>query len=232
MNIKIFKYDPATDAAPRYVEHEVPYKEFMTVLEIITYVHEECEAVSFDYSCHGRQCGRCSVMLDGTPVLACCAVVDDSDHTIEPLAGMPVIRDLVTSRTKFDDRLSGLYTRVRVEPFRPEDVPNTEVSAISETLYNMSNCTRCGACQAACPVYASMPDKYAGPAAMLATAYRFLDPYDQADRTLEAVSMGLYRCIQCGICDQVCPRVEIDHLGAWATLRSSAEARGLVPSYA
>lgn len=111
MNVPILKYDPASDAAPHYVAYEVPYKDLITVLEVITYVHENCEPVSFDY------------------------------------------------------------------------------------------------CQAACPVYAANSDSYAGPAAMLATAYRDIDPYGQGDRVLEAISLGLYRCIVCGKCNEVCPRV-------------------------
>ena len=121
---------------------------------------------------------------------------------------------------------------MRAEPIRAEEIPNVEVAQNSELIYDMSNCTRCGICQAACPVYAANPDSYAGPAAMLATAYRDIDPYDQGDRVLEAVSSGLYRCIMCGKCDEVCPRVEIGHVAAWQSLRDKAEERGLKPSYA
>lgn len=232
MKISILKYDPASDPAPYYIEHEVPYKDLMTVLEVITWVHEECEPVSFDYSCHGRECGRCSVMLDGSPVLACCTFVDDSDHVIEPLSGMPVIRDLVVNRSEFDRHLSDVYRRVRIEPVREDEVANVQVAERSEVIYDMSNCTRCGVCQAACPVFDETPGEYVGPAVMLATAYRDLDPYDQGDRVLEAVQNGLYRCILCGRCDEVCPRVEIRHVEAWNRLRAEADERGIKPSYA
>lgn len=232
MNIKVFKYDPTVDTEPYYIEHEVPYKDLITVLEIITYVHEECEPVSFDYSCHGRQCGRCAVMLDGNPVLACSTIVEDGDHVIEPLANVPVIRDLVVDRTGFDNRLTRLYTRFRLEPIRGEELPSVEVAERSELLYDLSNCARCGVCQAACPVYTSAPDGFAGPAGMLAVAYRHYDPYDQSDRVMQAVGEGLYHCILCGRCDEVCPRVEIGHVAAWQDLRSAAEERGLRPSYA
>ena len=107
-----------------------------------------------------------------------------------------------------------------------------DVKETAETLWNNTNCMRCGMCNAACPVFQAMPDKYVGPAFMLATYYRHLDPYDQSDRVLEAVSNGLYRCIQCGMCDTVCQRYEIDHASAWKALRKAAEERGLVPKYA
>ena len=87
MKIRISKFDPAVDAEPYYITYDVPFKEKMTLLEAIVYVHENNEAVNYDYSCHGRMCGRCAVMLDGIPSLACSTPIIDSSHTIEPLKG-------------------------------------------------------------------------------------------------------------------------------------------------
>ncbi|MBU1055101.1 MAG: succinate dehydrogenase/fumarate reductase iron-sulfur subunit, partial [Proteobacteria bacterium] len=56
MNVKILKYDPAMDAKPYYKIYNVPWKKNITVLEIIVYVHENHEAIAFDYSCRGRVC--------------------------------------------------------------------------------------------------------------------------------------------------------------------------------
>lgn len=231
MKIKIFKYDPAVDAEPRYIEHEVPYKEKMTMLEAIVWVYENKEMVAFDYSCHGRMCGRCAMMLDGVPTLACCTPLTNENHTIEPLKGHPIIRDLIVDKSDFGDRLSKQYQRIRIEPIKTEDV-NKFDKAAADTIYDMVNCTRCGCCDAGCPVLNEKPSEYAGPAMMLAIAYRHLDSYDQADRVLEAVSKGLYHCIMCGNCDKVCKRYEIEHVKAWQMLRDEAVKRGLKPSYA
>jgi succinate dehydrogenase/fumarate reductase iron-sulfur protein len=231
MQITIKKYDPALDPAPYNVTKEVPYKDKMTLLEAIVYFHENHQAVAYDYSCHGRLCGRCAVMLDGTPSLACCTKLEDGDHTIEPLKGHPVIRDLVVDKRDFDDRLSNQYVRLRTEPIKPEEVDKFDPAA-AQTIYSMVFCTRCGSCDAACPVFSANPDQFVGPATLLAIAHRHLDSYDQADRVLEAVSKGLYRCIMCGRCDQVCQRYEIKHLEAWTMLRREAERRNLKPSYA
>ncbi|NLI91010.1 MAG: succinate dehydrogenase/fumarate reductase iron-sulfur subunit [Peptococcaceae bacterium] len=231
MKLKIFKYDPAMDAESRYIEHEVPFKDKMTLLEAIVWVHENKEMIAFDYSCHGRMCGRCAMMLDGTPVLACCAPITNKDHTVEPLKGHTVIRDLIVDKSAFGDRLSKQYQRIRTEPIKPGEI-NKFDAAVAPTIYDMANCTRCGVCDAGCPVLAEKPSQYAGPATMLAIAYRFLDSYDQADRELEAVSKGLYHCIMCGNCDKVCQRFEIKHVEAWKMLRAAAEKRNLKPSYA
>jgi succinate dehydrogenase/fumarate reductase iron-sulfur protein len=230
MELKVYKYDPAIDANPYYVTGQVEYTEKMTVLEAIIAFHEQVGDVAFDYSCHGRMCGRCGVMVDGTPVLACCTPITDDDHVIEPLAGLTVIRDLVCDRSGLDEQLSEIYRRVRVEPITEAEAKDCD-GATAAKMYELVSCTRCGVCNAGCPVFTANPDQYVGPAAMLAIAYRNMDPYDQGNRVLEAVSKGLYRCIQCGRCDEVCRRLEIDHLGAWATLRAQAEERGIVPSY-
>ena len=134
------------------------------------------------------------------------------------------------------EELSRQYNRLRIETIVKEDVDKFEtpydIAETAETIWKNTNCMRCGMCNAVCPIYQTMPDKYVGPAHMLAIHYRHLDPYDQGDRIIEAVSGGLYHCIQCGMCDNVCQRDEIDHQAAWKQLRAAAEARGLKPSYA
>lgn len=231
MKIKIFKFDPAVDKEPKYIEHEVPYKDKMTMLEAIVWVNENKEMVAYDYSCHGRMCGRCAMMLDGVPVLACSTPLTDSNHTIEPLNRQTVVRDLIVDKSDFGDRLSEQYQRIRIEPVKLEEIDDFNKEN-ADTIFDMVNCMRCGCCDAACPVLKEKPDQFVGPATMIAVAFRHLDSYDQADRVLEAVSKGLYHCIQCGMCNKVCQRYEINHLEAWKMLRTAAEKKNVVPSYA
>lgn len=233
MKITVFKYDPATDSEPYYISGEVPYKEKMTGMEALMYFHENIAAVNFDYSCVCRLCGRCAMMLDGVPCMICVTPIEDKDHIFEPLKGYPVVRDLVVDKTAMDNQLSGIFDRVRVEPYNEETIhiKNYDDST-TQTLYALEFCARCGVCNAACPVLAAKPTEFIGPAGMLAIGYRHLDQLDQGDRVMEAVSKGLYHCIQCGMCDTVCAQQDIDHLGVWKLLRSAAEKRGLKPSYA
>ena len=235
MKITVCKFDPAVDANPYYVSGEVPFTENMTALRALKYFDENVEHVNYDISCRGRICGRCAMMLDGVPTLVCTHKLEDGNHTFEPLAGYPVYCDLIVDKHALDDRLTGIYHRVKIEPYDAESVKTNEKNgepAKWHTLYEMEYCCRCGVCASACPVHSDFPDRYLGPAGMLAIAYRYLDPLDQGDRLMEAVSNGLYHCIMCGTCDDVCPQEDIKHLEAWQMLRDAAEARGIKPSYA
>jgi len=233
MKIDVLKYDPAVDAKPYHVTGEVAFREKMTALEALVEFNNGVEAVNLDYSCACRLCGRCAVMLNGTPTLICVTPIEDKDYTYEPLKGFPVVRDLIVDKASFDDKLSGIFNRVRIEPFNEQTVvPASYDPAVRDPLYHMEFCCRCGVCNAGCPAMASFPDEYIGPAGMLAIAYRHLDPLDQGDRVMEAVNNGLYRCIMCGKCDELCQQQDIAHVEAWQMLRDAAVARGIKPSYA
>jgi len=233
MKITVFKFDPSTDAEPYYISGEVPYKEKMSAMEALVYFHENIAAVNFDFSCACRLCGRCAMMLDGEPCMICVTPIEDKDHTFEPLKGFTVVRDLVVNKDTFADQLTGIFDRVRLEPFTPETIiPKNYDDSTTKMLYAMEFCGRCGVCNAACPVLAAKGNEFIGPAGLLAIAYRHIDQLDQGDRVLEAVSKGLFHCIQCGKCDEVCAQQDIDHAAAWKILRKAAEKRGLKPSYA
>lgn len=235
MKLNVYKFDPSTDKEPYYVSGEVPYTEKMTGLHALMYFDENVAHVNYDHSCRARACGRCAMMLNGEPTLICTHFLEDKEYTIEPLKGYRVIRDLIVDKHSLDAQLSGIYDRVRVESFNAETIrvdPATYDEKTKMLVYGMEYCCRCGVCNAGCPVMDQHLDDFIGPAGMIAIAYRHLDPLDKGDRVMEAVNNGLYHCIQCGKCDEVCASSDIEHLTAWKILREAAEARGLKPSYA
>jgi len=232
MKITVFKFDPAVDAAPYYVTGEVEWRKRMTALEALVEFHENIQAVNFDYSCACRLCGRCTMMLNGEPAYICVTPIENKDYTFEPLEGYPVIRDLTVDKSSLDNMLSTIFNRVRIEAFTKETVvPASFNPSHRPHLYATEFCTRCGACTPKCQGLEAFPSEFIGPAAMLAIAYRFFDPLDQADRVMEAVSNGLYRCNMCGNCDIYCAQQDIKHLEIWQILRDEAAKRGIVPSY-
>lgn len=232
MNVKIQKYDPSTDAGPYYKTYNVPWKKNITVLEVLVYIHENHEAIAFDYSCRGRVCGRCSMMLDGEPVMACYTPVGkDRDIVLEPLRGFPVIRDFIVDKSKTRDRIAKIEARVRSKPLVQSDITAKMDPALAKKIGNLEWCCRCLSCIAACPVINEDKDqeKFIGPAGIIAIGLRYYDPFDEGDRVVEAVQNGLYECIMCGKCNEVCPAAEIDHLGVYSELREEAKKKGLEP---
>lgn len=234
MHIKVLKFDPNTDAAPYYEEGDVEWHEYMSALEVLVQFFKDYSTVSFELSCCSNRCGRCGMKINGVPALACDTPVwEDEDYTFEPLDGFPIVRDLVVDRTKFSERLINLYDRTTLEPLTEETIVPADFDyEKNEAMKPINNCIRCGCCQSVCPVVNANSEQYVGPAAMLAIAYRHFDGLDDADRLTQAVASGLYRCILCGQCTEVCPEPDIDHVAIWEMLRTEAEEAGLKPSYA
>lgn len=231
MKITVERFDPALDAAPHQETYEVPWHEYITPLEALMYIHENITPITFDYTCRGGLCGRCTMTVDGEPAFGCIKFLDDADHTLQPLQGFPVISDLIVDKRAAQADLARAYARVRAFPLTEEEVANeTEgfTPEVADRLHMTEYCCRCQACVSGCPGKKLNPS-YAGPSKMVALAYRHLDPYDQGDRVVEAVQNGLWDCLMCGKCDQICENHEIKHLELIQILRDAAEERGLRP---
>lgn len=229
MKVSIQKYDPSVDTLPYVVDFEVDWHQNMTLLEALAAINDDQAPVAFDYSCRGRDCGRCAMALNGQPCLACVTLVNETgENLVTPLPGFPVIRDLVVDKTKVTDRVAAVMKRQRAKPLTLDEINEPVAPETYAKMSPLEHCARCGVCTASCPVVAEKGlKKFVGPTQMTAIGLRFYDPYDQGDRVVEAVQGGLLDCIGCGTCNSVCKALEIDHLSVWADLRAAAEERGL-----
>lgn len=243
---RVFRYDPATDSKPYYKTYELPWKPYLSVLEVLVTIYEAYEDIAFDYGCRAVWCGRCGMMVNGKPVLACMTPVKPGEITIEPLKGFPVIRDMIVDRSKVKRKLHSIMPHLlRQQPM--EEMPVVSMEAY-EKMCGLYRCTECLLCYTACPVLKDNMNltKFAGPAALLRIGMRFYDPRDEGDRVAQAVTEGLEHCTMCGLCHKVCylgmesakdlPNIQgpaglyyIDHLAVLGDLRKAAEQRGLLP---
>ena len=97
IRVKLFRFNPKVDDAPRYETYEIPYKEKVTILGILRYIYENVDrTLAFrNYECKGGICGECLIRVNGKPVLTCRTPVKHTSITIEPIDTRKVIRDLV-----------------------------------------------------------------------------------------------------------------------------------------
>jgi len=238
---KVFRYNPSVDAEPYYETYEIPWTRFLTVLEVIRYIHENFKPISHDWSCRGSACGMCAVTVDGMPSLACVTAVPAGDVLIEPLAGFRVIKDFIVDKSEVENRVFG------IRPWFSRSMPMTEPVTMTYDAYiktaTLQNCRSCLCCHAICPVLKSKGfHVFAGPYLLTRIAIRYYDSREDmgfADERLKtAVQEGLFECILCGLCDDVCPSgklVEdiehpdrsISHVTIFKHMMENAKAKGL-----
>ncbi len=96
--LKIFRFNPDTDAVPHYQIYSVPWTEGLTLLAAIRQVYATVDpSLAFrNYFCGRGLCGGCRVTVDGAAKRSCHVVLaSDQEYLVEPLKNYPVIRDLV-----------------------------------------------------------------------------------------------------------------------------------------
>lgn len=192
--------------------HEVALEERMTVLDALFHVQREQDAsLMFRCACRVGMCGTCAVTIDGKPRLACKtrpSQLNVRTLDIEPLAHLPVIKDLAVSMEPFFEQWK------RAQPgFRGAASPTLaripESSQYAKSTPGKRDCITCGACYAACGIKGSN-EEYLGPAAINRAYLRVMDPRDTAHRErlalLNAERSGVWRCHTQFNCTEVCPK--------------------------
>jgi len=96
IRLTVFRFDPAEDQEPRFVEYEVEKDEKMSVLSALQYIYENVDGtLSLNgYFCYRRLCTLCLLRINGKDRLSCRVPVENG-MTIEPVKGFPHIKDLV-----------------------------------------------------------------------------------------------------------------------------------------
>ena len=242
ITLKIKKFDPSVDKEPYFVEYQVPVADdddqVQTVLKCLNYIDLNIESVAYDSNCRWGGCGRCGMMVDGTPKLACWARVEPGEtYTIEPLAGFEVIRDLVVDNSKAYDRFVQSDLSIRtykpltgVKDLAPEVYWGADDgSDEGKTQIRFERCRECTMCYSVCTALNVNKkwDKFIGPGAMMQIAQRYYDTLDESDRLSQAVFGGVAECVQCGACAAVCPAM-IDIPRVNRELLEDAIERGLI----
>ncbi len=212
VTFEIFRYDPDKDKKPYYQSYDVELRRpGMLMLAGLNQIKWEIDpTLSFRRSCREGVCGSDGINVNGVNMLSCMTKIEDlnSKHiVIQPLPGMPVIRDLVVD---VDDFFTKFIT---VKPYliRKSPTPDKEFYQSQKDrklLDGLYECILCGCCSSSCPSYWA-DKKYLGPNAFL-RAWRYLvDSRDEgADERLPILNdkHGVWRCHTIYNCVKACPK--------------------------
>lgn len=186
---------------------DIPASAPMVVLDLLGAAQREDPSLTFRYSCRAGRCGTCTIQLDGSAVLACqIPVAPDSGIRLDPLGGLPVVKDLVVEMTPFATRWSQVVRTMDIDHGEPP-----EPGSFDRELFDAAReCISCGACYAACPV-AGESRPFLGPAALTrAASGRARRPAATHFTTTGVLGRaGIAGCHSVGACSIACPR-ELD----------------------
>lgn len=211
MRFKIYRFNPETDKKPYIQQYKIDNIEpGMMLLDALKIIKEQDPTLGFRRSCGEGVCGSDGMNINGVNGLACITPLSDLSDPVEinPLPGLPVIRDLIIDMDQF-------YKQYRaVKPYLTINDPLPEVELKQspkerDKLDGLYECVLCACCSTSCPSFWWNPDKFLGPAALL-QAGRFLqDSRDQAmtERLNDLDGpFKLFRCHTIMNCVQVCPK--------------------------
>jgi succinate dehydrogenase/fumarate reductase-like Fe-S protein len=89
-----------SDTGRKTEDYEVPYHDGMSLLDAIFWIREfKDSSLAVRYSCRAANaCKECMAVVDGKAGYLCSIrAVPDSKVSIEPVAGLPWIKDLANS---------------------------------------------------------------------------------------------------------------------------------------
>lgn len=212
ITLRVFRYNPeAGRAKPSFDSWTFDVEPTERVLDLLEHVKSyEDGTLSFRRSCAHGVCGSDAMRINGVNRLACKTLVHDFDTTtitVEPVLGLPVIKDLIVDMEPFFDNYKSVMPYFVNDETPPEKERLQTVEA-RERFDDTTKCILCGACTTSCPSYWA-DEKYFGPAAIV-NAHRFIfdDRDNAATERLKILNdqEGVYRCRTIFNCTEACPR--------------------------
>ena len=211
MKFIIERYDPDTDKKPYFKEYDIQLEPSdRMLLDALIRIKSIDDSLALRRSCREGVCGSDAMNINGKNGLACITKLSDLKEPVKlrPLPGLPIIRDLIVDMTQFFKQYNS------IKPFIINNDPPPEKERLQSPvdrleLDGLYECILCACCSTACPSFWWNPDKFVGPAGLLA-AYRFIaDTRDQAtNERLDNLEdpYRLFRCHTIMNCVDVCPK--------------------------
>jgi len=209
--IRVYRFNPQTDQAPRFDTFTIEVGDTWTVLDALNEIKWHRDGtLTYRRSCRHGICGSCAMMINGRNDLACEKQLSAIKGviTIEPLKEFPVVRDLMVGQEDFFEKLRLIkpwLIRHEAPPTDKERLQSPEDRAVLDGTWE---CILCGACTSSCPAFWDNQG-FLGPAALL-KAFRYVG--DTRDEGLEArlgildSKIGVWRCHTIFNCVEACPK--------------------------
>lgn len=217
INFRVYRFNPQVDSKPFYDNFRITVEKGITVLRALNYVKEHLEPrLSYRAFCQAGICGSCGMKINGVSKLACTTQVwDEIDEnaeenviSIEPLANLDVVRDMVVDMDPVIDRLRTY--RGWVETSKEESELGKKEFFISEKEFlkydKATDCILCASCLSECTITGA-DRRFISPL-MILRADRF--QIDSRDRLKEermnvlVRDHGIWDCTHCYRCQEVC----------------------------
>jgi len=210
VDLRIKRFDPERDERPHWEDYRVQVAETDRVLDALHQVRWYTDgSLAFRRSCAHGVCGSDAMIINGANRLACVLLVRDVGPkiTVEPLRGLPVLKDLVVDMDAFFAQYRTVMPWL-VNEGDPGDAERSQSPEQRARFDDTTKCILCAACTTSCPVYWAN-DTYVGPAAII-NAHRFIfDSRDEAGaerlHILDEAS-GVWKCRTAFNCTDACPR--------------------------
>jgi succinate dehydrogenase / fumarate reductase, iron-sulfur subunit len=203
----------ADSSAAKEQSFKVELEDRMTVLDALFLIQKQQDpTLSFRCSCRVGMCGSCAVRVNWQPRLACqtrVATLEADTIVVEPLATLPVLKDLVVDMEPFFRK----WKQVR-PALHPKDKDSQTLAVVppssefGKQAGVKRDCITCGACYSACGMVESN-EGYLGPAAINRAMLRLMDPRDElVDERLKVLNdeNGVWRCHTQFNCVAACPK--------------------------
>ena len=216
VEFSVYRYNPDVDNAPHMQNYQLDVEEGrdMMVLDALILLKEQAPSLSFRRSCREGVCGSDGINMNGKNGLACITPLSalmkgGKKVVIRPLPGLPVVRDLVVDMGQFYAQYEKIRPYLINDNKNPPAREHLQSPAQREKLDGLYECILCACCSTSCPSFWWNPDKFIGPAGLLA-AYRFLtDSRDtETESRLDDISdaFSVFRCHGIMNCVSVCPK--------------------------
>ena len=210
VHLKIQRFDPERGAEPYWSHHDIEADDSDRVLDALHVVKwYQDGTLTLRRSCAHGICGSDAMRINGRNALACKVLIKDVGRkiTVQPLLGLPVIKDLVVDMEPFFAKYRSVMPYL-VNESEPGERERLQSPAERGRYDDTTKCILCAACTTSCPAFWAN-EEYVGPAAIV-QSHRFLfDSRDQATAQRLATmadTMGVWRCRTAFNCVEACPR--------------------------